>query len=57
MVIDCRRTEGGKEIKDGFREGEEAKKSLDKRDAYGPKEVDGGIKGRRQKINTCVCGE
>lgn len=32
-------------------------KRVDKRDAYGGEEVEGGIKGQRQKINRCVCGE
>ena len=37
--------------------GKERQKRVDKRDAYGRGEVKEGIKGQRQKINRCVCGE
>lgn len=32
-------------------------KSKDQRDAYSLEVVEGGIKGQRQKINRCICGE
>lgn len=37
--------------------GEKRQERVDKRDAYGVGEMEGGIKGQRQKINRCVCGE
>lgn len=37
--------------------GGERQKRVDKRDAYGGGEMEGGIKGQRQKINRCGRGE